>query len=181
MKRSFSAKLKRGILVALPIAIIYFVFSKIFFLAALEAEKIPGPKITDGLIGIAIGTLIIVLIAIIADKIIDFVPFDRPFLKFIEKKLPFFGMYKAIMRDTEGRIFQEISYYDGGVLRRGILTSEAYTVNIFGKDVAVWNVLEPRPGSAGGRTCQLEEREFSRTGRSGFETIKEIVLGYGIR
>ena len=177
MKRPFAARLKRGSLILLPIAIALLATWKVLNFIAELAKKIPGPKVTDALAGI----FLIFVIIIIADKFIDKVPLDRPLLKLLERKMPFFRIYKTIMEDKEGKVFREVTYYDGGRGRKGILMSEPYRENLFGREVIVYNILEPRPGSLGGRVCQMEKGEFWPTGRSGFETLKEITIGYGIR
>ena len=177
MNRSMTARLKRGGILLLPLLVCFLVGKKAYLYVSSEMEKMPGPQITDFLAGVLLITIAILTL----DQVFDWISKAKLFSK---KKpggmdIPLVDVYRRIMEDKEA--FPEVAYFDGGRLRKGIKMSSEYPMVVRHKEIMVFNVLEPRPASAGGRMCQMTKKEFWHTGRSGAETIAEITIGYGIR
>lgn len=183
--RPLRARLKRGGLIAVPIGAIVLVMWKTYaYVTKINwVQSMPGPEVSDFFAGIITIAAVATATFLIADKLINTVPFDRPFLKLLAKHVPLFNIPRRVKDDKDGEVFREVVYRDGGLWRKGILmcnVPEEITIGKEGKTKKMYAVWEPRPLSPGGRIGFLEEGQFEFTGRTGLETLKQISTGYGM-
>ncbi len=163
--------IKSGFLLSLPIFIILFILYNVGSVLAVIGKSITG-NVWSGL-GLVILALMAIFFAL--GLMAHHLSIDKPFVGMLFKVMPSLRIVSRIKKGNGA--FPEVVFrsYDRGVYKRGILMAENKAIN--GKNLCA--VFEPRPFALSGPVHLLEPHRIKKTGRLGWELIKELMT-YGI-
>lgn len=176
--RSLLARLKQGILVGvIPEVLIILIWNIVasFFELKKLTDIIPGPKITDLAIILAVQAACLLL----ADLFVEKASADQPLLKLLAEFVPPLRITLLIKRS--GGKLQSVEFLDmEGGHGYGVLMSTEPKISVITGD-EIFPVWELRPGSFwGGKLRWFKRGIFKEIEEDGMKLYKDIVLGYGI-